>query len=98
MPWASVKNNCVLSQRHHADRKRDVFAFQASRQPVPVPALVELTEIVADLFRKTDALRDPLGHFAMAGQNRNAHLQSFGEALLDGFGQFRGRERPRKAA
>ena len=69
----------------------DVFALQASRQPVSVPALVELTEIFADLLRKTDALRDPLRNLAMAGQNGNAHLQSFGKALLDGFGQFRGR-------
>ena len=85
------QDDCVLSQRHHADRKRHGIALQAARQPVSVPALVELTEIFADLLRKTDALRDPLRNLAMAGQNRNAHLQSFGKALLDGIGQFRGR-------
>ena len=59
--------------------------------PLSVPALVELAEIFADLVRKTDPLRDPLRHLAVAGQNGNAHLHGLGKAPLDRLGQFRGR-------
>lgn len=57
-----------------------------------VPALVELAEVLANIFGKTDALRDPLGDLAVAGEDRHADVQCVGESLLDGVGQL-GRRR-----
>ena len=45
----------------------------------------------ANVLGQPDALRDPLRHFAMTGENRNADLHGLGEALLDGVGQGGGR-------
>ena len=86
-----VQRDRVLRQRHQPDRKLDRVALKAPRQPVSVPALVELAEVFADLFGQADPLRDPLGHLAVAGENRNADLLAFGKALLDRLGQFVGR-------
>jgi hypothetical protein len=56
-----------------------------------VPALVELAEALADFLGKADALRDPLGDFAMAGKNGNARLQRLANTALDGCGELRER-------
>ncbi len=53
-----------------------------------VPAFVELAEILADLLRQADPLGDPLRDLAVAGENRNAHLQRFGETLLHGLAEL----------
>jgi hypothetical protein len=87
----------ILRQRHQPHRKFHGVARQAPRQSFSVPALVELAEIFADLVRKTDPLRDPLGDLAVAGQNRNADLHGLGKAPLNRLGQFR-RRRVRKGA
>ena len=86
-----VQRDGVLRQRHHPDGKLHGIALQAPRQSMAVPALIELAEIFADLFRQADPLRDPLRHLAVAGENRNADLHGLGKALLDGLGELIGR-------
>ena len=81
----------ILGQRHQPHGDLDGIALQAMRQPVSVPALVELAEVRAYLLRKTEPRSDPLRDFAVAGEDRHADVHGVGEALLDGLRQFRRR-------
>ncbi len=52
------------------------------------PALVDLTEVLADLLRQTDAFRDPLRDLAVPRENGNVHLRALGKTAFHRLGQF----------
>ena len=83
-----VQRDGILRHRHHPDRKLHRVAREAPRQPLPVPALVDLAEIFADLLRQADALRDPLRDLAVPGQDGDVHLRALGKAALHRLGQL----------
>ena len=75
-----VQRDGVLRHRHHANREFYCVAGQASRQPLAVPALIDLAETFADVLWQADALRNSLSNLTMPGQDRDIHLRAFGEA------------------
>ena len=83
-----VQRDGILRQRHDADRKLHRIARETSRQSLSIPALIDLTEIFADVLRQADALRDPLRNLAMSGQDGDVHLRGLGKTALHRLGQF----------
>ena len=57
---------------------------------MPVPALVELAEVLEDLGIEADARADPLRDLAVASEDGDADLDRLGEALLHGLLQLVG--------
>ena len=83
VPIEPGQHDGILGECHQTDGELHRVALEAVRQPMPVPALIDLAEIFAELVRKTDPRPDALRHLAVAGENGNAHVQRIGETALD---------------
>jgi len=84
-----IQSNCILRQRHH--RTGSFTASPERPRGIPCrPALIDLTEILSDLFRQPNPFSNPLSNLAVARQDRDVHLRPLGKAALHRRGQFLG--------
>lgn len=71
----TVERNRVLRETNQADRELHGFSRETARQPLSIPALIDLPEIFVDVLGQTDPLCNPLCNLTMSRQNRNVHLR-----------------------
>jgi hypothetical protein len=65
---------------HDSKAERDVGTSEQAGFTLAVPALGEMEKQVADRPRKTEAIRQHLGHLAQRGHVRSMHAHGAGQA------------------